>query len=159
MSHNTNHKHLVFVVCCCRMELEHECPVCGRMFQSQKAVQIHKGHGHDGPSRRDLAEEKYAHVDGEWVIYTLLLSPRNIDGEFYYVGISQVFSGRVIHHGNDSSVIRFPKDGELKPDHYKLVDVVDYECAESKWHARHRERERMLELAIETGRTDILGGR
>ena len=130
------------------------------MFQSQKAVNIHKGHGHaNKPSRREIIQEKYARADGQWTVYTLRLSPDTIGGVFYYIGISRVLPDRIIHHSNDSSVLRFPKENELEPDSYSLVEVVGYECCDSKWNARHRERERMLELAIETGRTDILGGR
>lgn len=138
------------------------CDKCGGPVANAEAKRGHERvcSGSSARSRtKSLLDDADLDNPGAPGAYSIVLSHEG--KQFYYIGESVSFRQRLKEHTTDQPSIAIPKDGKLyEYSSYQVVDIHRFEPVEGDEYTRKkRERELLCEVAIETGRTDILGGR
>lgn len=136
------------------------CSECGCSLPNERSKQSHE-RVCDGDSARATVETLLDGVDGASESGVYVIKILHQGNEYYYVGSSVCIRQRLLEHAHKQMAVPIPANGEIKKTrNYEPVGLVDLEVVDGGKYVREkRERERAFELAIETGRTDIIGGK
>ena len=141
---------------------EYKCEDCGRFFKNERSVKAHQSVvDHERLRQKDEIRRLVESPDSEQHVYVIRVERISDRKEFLYVGVSNSVVSRLMSHlsGLTQGICLPDEDGRLRCQQYNMVGLVETIPCSGRKKARNKERVRMLELAIERGQTNIIGGR
>ena len=144
-----------------RLNSRYECVVCGKSFGTESGLNQHKSTiSEDQHMNISKAKEMANGAGSGPCVYTLEIQLGENVKTHYYVGMTKNLEQRLLSHfKGDSTVSYHSKSEGIFKAEYEVIDLLSVEQCSDRSEAQCRERETLLEVAIEHDTTNVVGGR